>query len=112
MNANLHILQGYATEMSVYPDFAFWWTLALRKSPLVIDEADHTVIGAWNFACRRTQRSSLSDPENFARSITWPECQLDFIYGYGPQTNPDRDPTDPLEQEALIEIDHGANSPD
>src|SRR5688572_7644103 len=110
MNADLHILQGYATEMSVHPDFAFWWTLALRKSPLVTTP-NHSVIGAWNFACRRTQRTS-PDAENVSRSITWPECVSDFIYSYGAQTNPDRDPTDPLEQEALIEIDHGADSPD
>ena len=110
MNGNLHIMQGYATEMSVHPDFPFWWALAFRKSILTVP-ADQSVIGAWNFACRRTQPTpTVNDPVNVARSVYWPECQGDFIYGYGPQTDPFRDPEDPTEQADLLEDDHPANS--
>jgi hypothetical protein len=112
MNGNLHILQGYATEMSVHPDFPFYWTLALKGSPLV-GAADKTVIGAWNYVCRRTQPvGSVTDPVNVARSIYWPECQGDYIYGYGPQTDPNRDPEDPTEQESLQERDEPADAPE
>lgn len=112
LNGYLHILQAYATEMSVHPEFAFRWTLALRRSS-VISPANHSVIGAWNYACRNTQPTVFTtDPINVARSVTWPECQADFIFGYGPQTEPNRDPFDPSEQEALLEIDHAADSPE
>jgi hypothetical protein len=108
MNGYLHILQAYATEMSIHPDFAFRWTLALRGSSLA-SAPNHSVIGAWNYACRNTQPPGTpTDPVNVARSVTWPECQADFIYGYGPQTEPNRDPTDPTEQAELLEIDHAA----
>lgn len=112
LNGNLHILQAYATEMSVHPEFSFRWTLALRGSSLVT-APNHSVIGAWNYACRNTQPiPSGTDPVNVARSLTWPECLGDFIYGYGPQTEPNRDPSDPTEQEAILEIDHAADSPE
>ena len=110
MNGYLHIMQGYATEMSVHPDLSFYWTLALRQSSIVTSP-NYSVIGAWNYACRRTQPVPTAiDTVNVARSLTWPECQADFIFGYGPQTEPNRDPTDPLEQADLLEIDHAANS--
>lgn len=84
----------------------------MQKKPLF--SANHTVIGAWNYACRSTQpRGTQNDPVNIARSIYWPECVGDYIYGYGPQTDPDiADPNDPLEQENLLEEDHAADSPE
>jgi len=110
LNGYLHIMQGYATEMRVHHDFAFSWTLALRRSPL-LGQVDQTVIGAWNYACRQTQL--FADPDvNIARSVYWPECQGDFIYGYGPQTEPNRDPTDPTEQADLEERDERADAPE
>jgi hypothetical protein len=113
LNGRLHILQGYATEMSMHPDFAALWTIALRGSPLV-SSANHSVIGAWNYACRNTQPAgSPTDPVNVARSIFWPECQGDYLYGYGPQTEPDiADPDDPTEQANLLEQDEAANAPE
>jgi hypothetical protein len=112
MNGRLHILQGYASEMSVHPDFIFWWTSALRQQPFV-SSGNYTVIAAWNFACRRTQpQGTMSDPANVARSITWPECQGDFILGYGPNTVPNRAPNDPSEQADLLEIDGFPNDPE
>lgn len=113
MNGYLHIMQAFATENSVHPDMGFYWTIALRGSPLT-SLADRSVIGAWNYVCRRTQwNPQHPDPDpNVARSVYWPECGGDFIYGYGPQTEPDRDPSDPLEQADLLENDHPANTPD
>jgi hypothetical protein len=111
MNSYLHILQAYATEMSVHPEFAFYWTLALRGSPLAGSSVNHSVIGAWNYACRQVQpRGRAGDSPNVARSVYWPECQGDFIYGYGPQTDPQRDPEDPLEQFDLLERDELATA--
>ncbi|HOB98210.1 MAG TPA: DUF6345 domain-containing protein [Verrucomicrobiota bacterium] len=112
MNGYLHIMQAYATENSVHPDMGFYWTIALRGSPLT-SPADRSVIGAWNYVCRNTQwNATHPDPDpNVARSVYWPECAGDYIYGYGPQTEPDRDPSDPLEQFDLEEADHLANSP-
>jgi len=112
MNGDLHIMQAYATEMSVLPDMAYWWVVALRQTPLSRPQ-DRSVIGAWNFVCRRTQPpASPTDPVNVARSVFWPECEGDFIFGYGPQTEPNRDPTDPSEQADLNERDEPANAPD
>jgi hypothetical protein len=113
MNGYLHVLQAFATENSVHPDMAYYWTSALRGS-LLTSPSDRSVIGAWNYVCRRTQwNPQHPDPEpNVARSVYWPECAGDFIYGYGPQTEPDRDPSDPLEQADLLENDHLATSPD
>jgi len=54
MTGYLHMVQAYATEMSVHPEMAFWWTLALQKNPLVPSEF-HTVRGAWRYVCRATQ---------------------------------------------------------
>ncbi|MBM4094867.1 MAG: hypothetical protein FJ276_36470 [Planctomycetes bacterium] len=112
MNGYLHILQAYATEMSVHPDMAFYWTTALRGSIFTSAE-DRTVVGAWNYVCRNTQwNPQHPDPDpNVARSVYWPECAGDYIYGYGPQTEPDLDPDDPLEEFNLEEADHPANSP-
>ncbi len=112
MNGYLHIMQGFATENSVHPDMPFYWTLALRKTPLS-GPLDQSVIGAWNFVCRRTQPAGTpTDPVNVARSVFWPECQSDFIFGYGPQTEPNRDPTEPTEQAELEERDEPADAPD
>ena len=111
LNGWLHIMQGFATEMSVHPDMPFWWTLALRRSPFS-NPADQSVIGAWNFVCRRTQPHSGPSDVNIARSVYWPECQGDFILGYGPQTEPNRDPEDPLEQADIEERDEPATAPD
>jgi len=99
--------------MSVHPEFAFRWALALQGSS-IISPANYSVIGAWNYACRNTQSHTFTatDPINVARSVTWPECQADFILGYGSQTEPNRDPNDPTEQESLLEIDHDADSPE
>ncbi len=61
---------------------------------------------------RHTQRARIGDLENVAHSITWPECKEDYIPGYGSQTEPHREPGDPLERAELIEIDYPANAPD
>jgi len=82
----------------------FFWTQALAgKTP---HAGDWTVIGAWKHVCDMTQPPEAAGAENVARSIYWPECFGDYIYGYGPQTDPDRDPEDPLEQGFLLEDDH------
>ena len=88
------------------------WMAALENSPLV-PARNQGVIAAWNYVCRRTQQSfDLSDPSNVARSVYWPECQGDFIYGYGPQTEPNRNPNDPSQQDDLLERDEDAYAPD
>jgi hypothetical protein len=47
-----------------------------------------------------------------ARSLFWPECEGDYIYGYGPQTDPSRVPDDPFEQIDLIIVDEPSDAPE
>jgi hypothetical protein len=109
MSGLLHILQAYATEMSVHNQMAERWIEALTGD--TSSSENHSVIGAWSYVCRRTQPRFDSDI-NVARSLFWPECQGDFLYGFGPQTDPDRDPSDPLEQADLAFIDARADDPE
>ena len=86
MNSSLHIMQAYATEVSIHPDFAMYWPTALHGGTGVA--ANHTVLGAWRYACLRTQPKESAANANISRSIYWGECGNDFIYGYGTQTDP------------------------
>jgi len=83
---DLHIMQAYASEMSVHPDFSKHWPTALHGGTGVA--ANHTVLGAWRYVCDRTQPKESGTSANISRSVYWPECAGDFIYGYGPQTDP------------------------
>ena len=88
MNSDLHIMSAYATEVLVRSDMGKVWMLALTgKTPV---QANHTVLGAWKYVCRNTQAKNEA-PQfiNHSRSAYWPECFNDYIYGYGPQTDPD-----------------------
>jgi hypothetical protein len=113
LNTSLHIMQAYATEVSIHPEFAFWWTQGLQGSIFLPPSPNfHTVIGAWNYACLQTQPvQTPSDPANVARSAAWPECLSDYLYGYGSQTDPNRDPTDPTQQADIVEVDQLATGP-
>jgi len=107
MNSDLHIMSAYATEVLVRSDMGKVWMRALTgKTPV---QANHTVLGAWKFVCRNTQ--SKNEPSQFinhSRSANWPECFNDFIYGYGPQTDPDPN----YLQVELSEDDAVANDPE
>jgi len=89
MNPKLHIMQGYATEMTVRSDMAKFWVPALTGS--APNQSYTTVLGAWRYVCLKTQPIESSSKANVSRSIYWPECAGDHIYGYGPQTDPDPD---------------------
>jgi hypothetical protein len=107
MNGRLHVLQAYASEMSVHPLMARIWTKALTgRSPL---REHDTVIGAWRYVCLETQPKE-TDPAkaNYSRSVYWPECANDYIIGWGPQTEPNRSPNEPTEQADLLEDDQRA----
>jgi len=87
MNTSLHTLHGFSTEMSVHSLFGAVWMAALTKK--TVDPQEHTLIGAWGRVSRKTQPHSESVAnENVARSIYWPECQGDYLQGYGPNTTP------------------------
>jgi hypothetical protein len=104
ITTDLHVMQGFATENSVHPHLAGYWTQAL--SGKTGNAANHTVLGAWAYICRRTQPKISKDSNpNISRSIYWPECQNDFVYGYGSQTDPDPDHI----QAELLEDDANAN---
>jgi hypothetical protein len=87
MNSHLHIMQGYATEMTVRHDMADFWVPALTG--LTSSSNDSTVLGAWRYVCLKTQPVESSSNANVSRSAYWPECAGDHIYGYGSQTDPD-----------------------
>ncbi|HOX59014.1 MAG TPA: DUF6345 domain-containing protein [Candidatus Paceibacterota bacterium] len=87
MNTDLHVMQAYATEVSVLPDMGKYWVVALIGGTGV--SSDSTVLGAWKYVCRNTQPKESSANANVSRSIYWPECANDHIYGYGSQTDPD-----------------------
>jgi hypothetical protein len=109
MNGWLHVLQGFATENSIHPDMVVFWTRALaRKTP---NASEHTVLGAWKFVCLQTQPKETVGDANVSRSIYWPECAGDYIYGWGPQTTPNRSPDDRIEQADLQEDDQRAPQP-
>lgn len=99
ITTDLHIMQAYATEVLVHPSFGKWWNKALLNDTGVAEDA--TVVGAWNYACRLTQGKETAANVNYCRSACWPECIGDYIYGYGPQTDPDPDRL----QGELVEID-------
>lgn len=105
MTSDLHIMQAYATEMSVHPDFSFYWPNALHAG--TGDPNNHTVLGAWRYVCIRTQPKESGTAANISRSAYWPECAGDFIYGYGAQTEPDPDHI----QGELLEDDQTAPAP-
>merc|ERR1711916_393331 len=82
MNTSLHTLHGFSTEMSGHSLFGAVWMAALTKK--TVDPQEHTLIGAWGRVSRKTQPHSESVAnENVARSIYWPECQGDYLQGYG-----------------------------
>ncbi|HET7623911.1 MAG TPA: DUF6345 domain-containing protein [Verrucomicrobiae bacterium] len=89
MNTKLHIMQGYATEMTVRHDMGKFWIVALIIGTGFA--ADGTVLGAWRYVCRNTQPKESPADANVSRSVYWPECANDHIYGYGSQTDPDPD---------------------
>jgi hypothetical protein len=89
----------------VYDPVAHWTRALSRKSP---NSAHHTVLGAWRYVCLETQPEDSSSDANYSRSIYWPECAGDYIYGWGPQTEPDRDPFDEFAQAELLEDDQRA----
>jgi hypothetical protein len=99
MNSQLHILQGYATEMSVHHDMARFWRQALGQK--TGNPADYTVVGAWKYVCVNTQPTESPNDANVCRSIYWPECAGDYIYGWGPQTNPSGGDQSNLQEEDL-----------
>jgi len=87
MNSSLHIMQAYATEMTVRHDMGQFWTKALINATGF--DSDSTVLGAWKYVCLNTQPRESSSNANVSRSAYWPECAGDHIYGYGSQTDPD-----------------------
>ncbi len=87
MNSELHIMQAYATEVTVHPDMGKYWVNALIAGTTSAN--NHTVLGAWKFVCLKTQPKESSADANVSRSIYWPECVNDYIYGFGQQTDPD-----------------------
>jgi hypothetical protein len=100
ITTDLHIVQGYATEVSVDPLMGAVWLRALTKQ--TADSTAWTVLGAWKRVCRKTQPQNESAAnENVCRSVYWPECAGDYITGYGPSTTPDPNnaQTDLLEQD-------------
>jgi hypothetical protein len=104
INTSLHIMQGYATEMTVRHDMGLFWAVAL-VGPTTLT-SDNTVLAAWRFVCLKTQPVESATEANVSRSAYWPECAGDHIYGYGSQTDPDLDHI----QEELLEDDQMANT--
>jgi hypothetical protein len=86
MRSSLHIMQAYATEVTVHHDMGKYWVVALINGTGVA--SDSTVLGAWKFVCLNTQPTEAPADANVSRSIYWPECANDHIYGYGSQTDP------------------------
>lgn len=103
INTSLHIMQGYATEMTVRHDMGLFWIVAL-VGPTTLT-SDNTVLAAWRFVCLKTQPVESATDANVSRSAYWPECAGDHIYGYGSQTDPDPDHI----REELLEDDQMAN---
>lgn len=105
MNTSLHIMQAYATEMTVRHDMGLFWSVALIGATSL--SSDNTVLGAWRFVCLKTQPLESSSNANVSRSAYWPECAGDHIYGYGPQTDPD---PSYVQGSDLLEDDQMANT--
>jgi hypothetical protein len=105
MNSSLHIMQAYATEMTVRHDMGDFWIPALTGATTL--SSDNTVLGAWRFVCLKTQPIESSANANVSRSAYWPECAGDHIYGYGPQTDPN---PDNVQGSDLLEDDQMANT--
>jgi len=72
MNTRLHIMQAYATEVSVLPDMGKYWVHALIGGTGIA--TDKTVLGAWKYVCVNTQPKESAANANVSRSIYWPEC--------------------------------------
>ena len=89
MNTDLHIMQSYATEMTVNSGMGKYWVIALIGGTGF--PVDSTVLGAWKYLCANTQPKESASEANVSRSAYWPECANDHIYGYGSQTDPDPD---------------------
>ena len=104
MNSSLHIMQAYATEVTVRHDMGLFWTVALIGATSL--SSDNTVLGAWRYVCQKTQPLESATDANVSRSIYWPECSGDHIYGYGSQTDPD--PSN-VQSSDLLEDDQMAN---
>ena len=104
MNSSLHIMQAYATEVTVRHDMGLFWTVALIGSTSL--SSDNTVLGAWRYVCLKTQPVESVANANVGRSAYWEECASDHIYGYGSQTDPDPSHI----QEELLEDDQMANT--
>ena len=104
MNSSLHIMQAYATEVTVRHDMGLFWTVALIGATSL--SSDNTVLGAWRYVCLKTQPLETTANANVSRSIYWPECASDHIYGYGSQTDPD--PSN-VQSSDLLEDDQMAN---
>jgi hypothetical protein len=104
MNSSLHIMQAYATEVTVRHDMGLFWTVALIGSTSL--SSDNTVLGAWRYVCLKTQPVESVANANVSRSAYWEECASDHIYGYGSQTDPDPSHI----QEELLEDDQMANT--
>lgn len=101
MNNQLHILHGFATEMTVHSGFSKEWIKALTQNTGVA--ANHTMLGAWRWICRRTQPQETPSTRNRSLSLFWPECQNDFFIGYGPNTPPVLHPSGALELQQNFE---------
>jgi hypothetical protein len=84
MNNALHILHSFGTEMTVHSGFGKQWMKALTQQ--TAHPANHTMLGAWRFICRRTQPRETPSTRNRALSLFWAECQNDYFIGYGPNT--------------------------
>ncbi len=104
INTDLHIMQAYATEVTVMPDMGKYWVHTLIGGTGVA--ADSTVLGAWKYVCLNTQPKESASEANVSRSVYWPECYGDHIYGYGSQTDPDNNHI----QGELLEDDQRANT--
>lgn len=103
ITTDLHIMQSYATEVTVHPDMGKFWVPALIGG--TINTSFHTVLGAWKFVCLKTQPVESAGNANYSRSVYWEECAGDHLYGYGSQTDPDPDHIQP----ELLEDDQRAN---
>jgi hypothetical protein len=99
MNTGLHILCSYKTEAWLTANFSGHWIPALMG---FAGAGNSTVIQAWEYARSKTQPGFPRDlVPNKARSIYWPECFSDHVFGYGSQTEPDSGNT----QDAIMEYD-------
>lgn len=90
INTDLHVLSSMASEVWLSVRFGELWVKALMGE---FGPGNSSVVDAWGYAVRRSQRwrdyVGSGFEWNVARSIYWPECRNDRIYGFGQQTTPD-----------------------